>query len=632
MSKFEESNFYKALQDFFINADKKTFLQFLAEFYNRTEGIIDKNNIQDDLIKDLRELYLEFNEKGIDENIVREKVNYFLENSLKIKDIISKLTTNTNKIEDINSKLNTNTNKIEDVNTKLNANTNKIEDVNTKLNANTNNIENITSQLEHKANKMQTETDIKTLYSLKSEKSTTDSLQSQINNLVLNSGGDSNLEVVQSRTNSVGSIFYNSKNHIDNIEKAIFNKIDRKYRYKWAIGTTNAETGGTATNNTRITTDNIVYADNDLTISMSDYSNYKFGIRLYPNYPDLTGSTDPGWILKDTVIPQGSYFRLNLSKVDGTAHNMTDPMTGELFDALSILDNKTIEHFLKYDISQIDKDIKKNKEDIENIKKNGIGVVNEKNANVLGIAHRGYSLECPENTMVAYEKAYEKGFRILETDIKITSDNVLVLLHDNTINSVARNIDGSELTETINISNITYNQATQYDYGLYKGSEFKGTKLATLEDLLLFAKKKNCIVYIDGFASNIINKIYLLVNKLGMTRNVIWSSFVKSDLEHILTLNKKAHVVYLYSGSTIENSIIDDVSTLKTDFNEVSFATYYPNVTDLGLIEYAHYKGIRFGIYSVNNNSEIIRFVNAGVDEITTDGLNVAEILLNNLK
>ena len=97
MSKFEESNFYKALQDFFINADKKTFLQFLAEFYNRTEGIIDKNNIQDDLIKELRELYLEFNEKGIDENIVREKVNYFVENNVKIKDIISKMDNKANK-------------------------------------------------------------------------------------------------------------------------------------------------------------------------------------------------------------------------------------------------------------------------------------------------------------------------------------------------------------------------------------------------------------------------------------------------------------------------------------------------------------------------------------------------------
>ena len=111
MSKFEESNFYKALQDFFINADKKTFLQFLAEFYNRTEGIIDKDNIQDDLIKELRELYLEFNEKGIDENIVREKVNYFLDNNVKIKDINSKLNTNTNNIENINSQLDNKANK-----------------------------------------------------------------------------------------------------------------------------------------------------------------------------------------------------------------------------------------------------------------------------------------------------------------------------------------------------------------------------------------------------------------------------------------------------------------------------------------------------------------------------------------
>ena len=99
MNKFEESNFYKALQDFFINADKKTFLQFLAEFYNRTEGIIDKDNIQDDLIKELRELYLEFNEKGIDENIVREKVNYFIENSTKIKNIYSQLNHKANKEE-----------------------------------------------------------------------------------------------------------------------------------------------------------------------------------------------------------------------------------------------------------------------------------------------------------------------------------------------------------------------------------------------------------------------------------------------------------------------------------------------------------------------------------------------------
>ena len=145
MTEFKESKFYKLLQDFFINNDKETFIQFLAEFYNKTEGIIDKNNIQDGLIKELRELYIEFNEKGIDDNIVREKVNYFLENSSKIKDIIVKLTTHTNNIKNINLQLG--------------------------------NIENN-----------------------KTDKTTTQNLQTQVNNLVLEAVGDgNNPEIIQAR-------------------------------------------------------------------------------------------------------------------------------------------------------------------------------------------------------------------------------------------------------------------------------------------------------------------------------------------------------------------------------------------------------------------------------------------------
>ena len=107
MIEFKESKFYKLLQDFFINNDKETFLQMLGEFYNRTEGIINKNNVQDELIKELRELFLKFNEEGIDENIVIEKVNYFVENNEKIQDIIAKIIRNKNNIENITSQLET---------------------------------------------------------------------------------------------------------------------------------------------------------------------------------------------------------------------------------------------------------------------------------------------------------------------------------------------------------------------------------------------------------------------------------------------------------------------------------------------------------------------------------------------
>ena len=127
MIEFKESKFYKLLQDFFINNNKETFLQMLGEFYNRTEGIINKNEIQDDLIKELRDLYLEFNEKGIDENIVIEKVNYFVENNVKIKDILAKLVINTNKIESNTEKLNTNTSNIENITSQLDTKVNKAD-------------------------------------------------------------------------------------------------------------------------------------------------------------------------------------------------------------------------------------------------------------------------------------------------------------------------------------------------------------------------------------------------------------------------------------------------------------------------------------------------------------------------
>lgn len=47
------------------------------------------------------------------------------------------------------------------------------------------------------------------------------------------------------------------------------------------------------------------------------------------------------------------------------------------------------------------------------------------------IAHRGYKAENPENTMCAFKAAIEQGrAHAIETDIHLTSDNVVVLSHD----------------------------------------------------------------------------------------------------------------------------------------------------------------------------------------------------------
>ena len=50
------------------------------------------------------------------------------------------------------------------------------------------------------------------------------------------------------------------------------------------------------------------------------------------------------------------------------------------------------------------------------------------------LAHRGYSDLFPENTMSAFEKAVNSSFEGIETDVQMTIDGELLLLHDDKIN------------------------------------------------------------------------------------------------------------------------------------------------------------------------------------------------------
>ena len=49
------------------------------------------------------------------------------------------------------------------------------------------------------------------------------------------------------------------------------------------------------------------------------------------------------------------------------------------------------------------------------------------------IAHRGEHLHHPENTLAAYQAAYEAGADFIETDVRTTADGKLVIMHDATV-------------------------------------------------------------------------------------------------------------------------------------------------------------------------------------------------------
>ena len=93
--------------------------------------------------------------------------------------------------------------------------------------------------------------------------------------------------------------------------------------------------------------------------------------------------------------------------------------------------------------------------------------------NIFVAAHRGFCSKYPENTMLAFKKAIEIGVDQIETDIRITKDNQLVLIHDATLD---RTTNGSG-----KVCDYTLEELKQLDAG-------NGQQIPTLRELFELVK------------------------------------------------------------------------------------------------------------------------------------------------
>lgn len=92
------------------------------------------------------------------------------------------------------------------------------------------------------------------------------------------------------------------------------------------------------------------------------------------------------------------------------------------------------------------------------------------------IAHRGFSAQAPENTVASFNLAWEKGADACELDMHLTSDRKIVIIHDK---------DTKRTTGVMkDVARSTLAELRALDAGSWKGAQWAGEKLPTLEEAL----------------------------------------------------------------------------------------------------------------------------------------------------
>jgi len=235
----------------------------------------------------------------------------------------------------------------------------------------------------------------------------------------------------------------------------------------------------------------------------------------------------------------------------------------------------------------------------------------------LKIAHRGAMMEAPENTRSAFDKAISYCVDGIEFDVQITADGIPVIFHDKSL----MKINGRGKS----ISDFTFDALSCYDWGGWFSRDFAGTKILTLEEVLLtYGEKTRLLVEIKTAPDKKYQHLYYQLAALVteyirdmIPRERITSMFILSfDSEIIKTayLNDPDlnYVLNLETPSITDNILNIDTGIL------CGYCLEYEKLTR-SFVENSHHYGKKVMTYSCNTIEAIQHALGLDVDGIMTD-------------
>ncbi|NLB20250.1 MAG: glycerophosphodiester phosphodiesterase [Clostridium sp.] len=234
-------------------------------------------------------------------------------------------------------------------------------------------------------------------------------------------------------------------------------------------------------------------------------------------------------------------------------------------------------------------------------------------------AHRGNSSKYPENTMLAFESAIALGADGIETDVHLTKDGVLVITHDEEISRVS--------TGKGMIKDLTLEELRQYDFGSFKGEEFSGQLIPTLDDLLDLVEDNDVLLNIEikmGFIlyPGLEEKLYKKIKERGFMDRTIFSSFNHYSLAMLKEIDPTVK-----TGALYQSGLYEAHNYAKT-FGANALHPYYM-AFDASLLKDCHDNNLKVNLWTVNNANQAKAFLDMGIDGVITD---YPEELINELR
>lgn len=254
-------------------------------------------------------------------------------------------------------------------------------------------------------------------------------------------------------------------------------------------------------------------------------------------------------------------------------------------------------------------------------------------------AHRGGAAYAPENTMPAFLNAVRLGVDQLEADTQLTADNVLVLIHDDTLDRTT-DCSGTLISQTlaqVQACDAAYwfspgQRTTSPDAARTHPLRGQGIRVPTTEELFIYLQQLGTAApdlsieikdipgesNFDATGTVVAGVLVPLIRQYGLEDKIIVQAFWPPVIDNIKLMAPEIRTQFLTSTDTGQTTTAAlTYATLRQ--HDIIAPNFDAPDMNTALIELAHGAGKLVVPWTVDREDDLANIMALGVDGIITN-------------